>query len=96
MFYYIHKILSVIQTLTDTPEAVELACYLTLKEFSEDNVKYIELRSTPRSEWYIEAVLKGMIRANDDFDIVARYLPSIGVRKTTVLDLSSIVQVQYA
>ena len=77
-----------IQTLTDTPEAVELACYLTLKEFSEDNVKYIELRSTPRSEWYIEAVLSGMVRANNDFDIIARYLPSTGVRRTLVKRIS--------
>ena len=43
---------NVSKALTDTPEAVSLATYLTLKEFSEENVKYIELRSTPRSEWY--------------------------------------------
>ena len=33
-----------IQALTDTQDAVTLATYLTLKEFSEENVKYIELR----------------------------------------------------
>ena len=66
-----------IQALTDTQDAVTLATYLTLKEFSEENVKYIELRSTPRSEWYGKAVLEGIKKANFEFDIIARYLPSI-------------------
>ena len=39
----------VIQKLTDTFETVEMACYLTLAEFAAENVKYIELRSTPRN-----------------------------------------------
>jgi len=49
-----------IQKLTDTKEAVTLATYLTLGEFAADNVKYIELRSTPRSTWYGQAVLDGI------------------------------------
>ena len=51
-----------IQKLTDTKEAVTLATYLTLGEFASDNVKYIELRSTPRSAWYGEAVIDGIIK----------------------------------
>ena len=37
------------QALVDHPEAVKLAVSNVLKEFIEDNVAYIELRSTPRS-----------------------------------------------
>ena len=34
--------------MTDSAEAVELAAFLTAREFAEDGVKYLELRSTPR------------------------------------------------
>lgn len=37
-------------TLTKTPDAVYLAAYNTIKEFCDDNVIYLELRSTPREE----------------------------------------------
>lgn len=57
---------AIIQQLTDSPEAVEMACYLTLGEFADDNVKYIELRSTPRTEWYMASVLRGMKRRSDE------------------------------
>ena len=36
------------QALVDHPEAVKLAASNVLREFAEDNVKYLELRSTPR------------------------------------------------
>ena len=36
------------QALVDHPEAVKLAASNVLLEFAEDNVKYLELRSTPR------------------------------------------------
>lgn len=48
----VFDVFRVIQTLTDTFETVEMACYLTLAEFSAENVKYIELRSTPRKVKY--------------------------------------------
>ena len=57
---------AIIQQLTDSPESVEMACYLTLGEFADDNVKYIELRSTPRTEWYMASVLRGMKRRSDE------------------------------
>jgi len=66
-----------VQMLTDTAKAVELATYLTIKEFFADGVKYLELRSTPRGKWYVEAVLAGMQKAMDHIQIVVRYLPSI-------------------
>ena len=65
------------EPLKDTAEAVELATYLTINEFFADGVKYLELRSTPRGKWYVEAVLAGMKKAMDHSQIVVRYLPSI-------------------
>ena len=37
------------QALVDHPEAVKLAAANVLKDFHEDNVAYMEIRSTPRS-----------------------------------------------
>ena len=33
--------------LTDSAEAVELAAFLTAREFAEDGVKYLELSQSP-------------------------------------------------
>lgn len=35
--------------LTDTPEAIALATERVIQEFSDDNVVYLELRTTPRA-----------------------------------------------
>lgn len=53
-------------SLTTTPAALELATVLTLKEFEDDGVCYIELRSTPREtahmsrRQYIDAIIQAM------------------------------------
>lgn len=50
-------------SLTTTPAALTLATMLTLKEFEDDGVCYIELRSTPREtphmsrRQYVEALI---------------------------------------
>lgn len=55
-FKYAHE-------LTETPEAVSLATACVIKDFHDDNVVYLELRTTPRSTNtmskidYIEAVI---------------------------------------
>lgn len=41
-FRYAHE-------LTDTPEAISLATQRVIQEFSDDNVVYLELRTTPRA-----------------------------------------------
>lgn len=59
-----------------------------LSDFSSDNVKYVELRSTPRATphmtkaQYMESVLRAIHEVNQDEtkDIVAKYLPSIDRR----------------
>ena len=42
-------IFSCAQALVDHPAAVKLAAANVLKDFHEDNVAYMEIRSTPRS-----------------------------------------------
>ncbi|XP_014212670.1 adenosine deaminase-like protein [Copidosoma floridanum] len=45
----IFDVFSLAYSVTETPEAVYTATYDTIKEFYEDNVIYLELRSTPRA-----------------------------------------------
>lgn len=59
-FKYAHE-------LTDTPEAVALATEWVIRDFNDDNVVYVELRSTPRStpkmnkDEYIMAVIETIL-----------------------------------
>ena len=55
------------QKLTDNPEAVQKAAKYVVLNFADDNVRYLELRSTPRAVegkmtkvQYIEAVIAGI------------------------------------
>ncbi|XP_028525005.2 adenosine deaminase-like protein isoform X1 [Apis cerana] len=59
------KVFDIVHSLTVTPEAIFHATYNTIKEFQDDNVIYLELRSTPRAipekmskQEYIEAIIK--------------------------------------
>ena len=60
----VFAVFKIVQNLTTTPEAVTLATKLTIVEFARDGVKYLELRSTPRAKWYVEAILAGIIWVN--------------------------------
>lgn len=59
-FKYAHE-------LTDTSEAVALATEWVIRDFNDDNVVYVELRSTPRSttkmtkDEYIMAVIETIL-----------------------------------
>lgn len=56
-FKYAHE-------LTDTPDAVSLATECVIRDFNDDNVVYVELRSTPRAtekmtkDEYVTAVIE--------------------------------------
>ena len=59
------KIFDIAHALTITPEAVFVATCDVIKEFHEDNIIYLELRSTPRAvkdsmtkTEYLEAIIK--------------------------------------
>lgn len=58
---------NLVHSLTDTPDAVFLATCDVIQEFHDDNVIYLELRSTPRAvksqmtkDEYIGAIIKAI------------------------------------
>lgn len=78
------KLFQVAYDLVDSKEALILATKAVIKEFSEDNVIYLELRSTPRAtedmtkREYLTTVVETMIECQKLYpDILVKYLPSI-------------------
>ncbi|XP_076640901.1 adenosine deaminase-like protein [Halictus rubicundus] len=79
------KVFDVAHSLTTTPEAVFQSTRDVIKEFREDNVIYLELRSTPRSingkmtkREYIDAIIRAFKSCKKDFpDITVKLLVSI-------------------
>jgi len=65
LFSRCFKVFDIAHALTVTPQAVFTATCDVIKEFHEDNVIYLELRSTPRAvkdsmtkTEYLEAIIK--------------------------------------
>ncbi|XP_064619638.1 adenosine deaminase-like protein [Lineus longissimus] len=84
--------LKLIHTITTDAEAAYLITCDIIHEFAEDNVKYLELRSTPRDieesgltkRAYIESVLKAIKDCESEgVDCIVRLLLSIDRRKGT-------------
>uniref|UniRef100_A0A8C9MB14 N6-Methyl-AMP deaminase n=1 Tax=Panthera tigris altaica TaxID=74533 RepID=A0A8C9MB14_PANTA len=82
MFHIIHQ-------LTTSPEDILMVTKDVIKEFANDGVKYLELRSTPRREdatgmtkkTYVESVLEGIKQSKqENIDIDVRYLIAIDRR----------------
>ncbi|XP_012504942.1 PREDICTED: adenosine deaminase-like protein [Propithecus coquereli] len=82
MFQTIHQ-------LTSSPEDILMVTKDVIKEFADDGVKYLELRSTPRREnatgmtkkTYVESVLEGIKQSKEEnLDIDVRYLIAIDRR----------------
>ncbi|XP_006831784.1 PREDICTED: adenosine deaminase-like protein [Chrysochloris asiatica] len=82
MFQLIHQ-------LTTSPEDILMVTKDVIKEFADDGVKYLELRSTPRREnatgmtkrTYVESILEGIKQAKEEnLDIDVRYLIAIDRR----------------
>ncbi|XP_062550057.1 adenosine deaminase-like protein [Armigeres subalbatus] len=83
-FSYAHE-------LTDQPETLAYATQSVIREFAEDNVIYLELRTTPKStthmtkRQYLTTVLETIRQASKDFpSIVVKLLPSIDRSKGLV------------
>ncbi|XP_022104694.1 adenosine deaminase-like protein [Acanthaster planci] len=79
MFKLIHQ-------LVDSCEAVAIVTRNVIREFAEDGIKYLELRSTPKDvpetgmtkRSYVEAVLSSIKQCKDDgIDITVRFLLTI-------------------
>ncbi|KAM9645087.1 N6-Methyl-AMP deaminase isoform 3-T3 [Trichechus inunguis] len=82
MFQLIHQ-------LTTSPEDILMVTKDVIKEFADDGVKYLELRSTPRREdatgmtekTYVESILEGIRQSKqENLDIDVRYLIAIDRR----------------
>ncbi|XP_072757087.1 N6-Methyl-AMP deaminase isoform X2 [Anoplolepis gracilipes] len=79
------KIFDIAHALTVTPQAVFIATCDVIKEFYEDNVIYLELRSTPRAvkdsmtkTEYLEAMIKALKTSKSQFpEILVKLLISI-------------------
>ncbi|TGZ37181.1 Adenosine deaminase-like protein [Temnothorax longispinosus] len=79
------KMFDIAHALTITPQAVFVATCDVIKEFHEDNVIYLELRSTPRAvndlmtkTEYLEAIIKAMEASKSEFpQILVKLLVSI-------------------
>ncbi|XP_067144571.1 adenosine deaminase-like protein A isoform X2 [Centruroides vittatus] len=84
------KLFSLIHQITDSPEAIYRAAYDVIQDFSKDNVRYLELRSTPRNiegkmtkEQYIESVLTAIKdNAEKNPNIIVKVLLSIDRRNS--------------
>ncbi|XP_068627981.1 adenosine deaminase-like protein [Battus philenor] len=76
------QVFNIAHALTSTPETLDLATTLTIKEFQDDGCCYIELRSTPRDtahmskRQYVETIVQAM-RKSSLQDIIATLIISI-------------------
>eukprot|EP00092_Neocalanus_flemingeri_P021537 GFUD01023359.1.p1 GENE.GFUD01023359.1~~GFUD01023359.1.p1 ORF type:complete len:352 (+),score=103.59 GFUD01023359.1:57-1112(+) len=88
------RMFAIIHTITDTPEAVRMAARDVIKEFDDDGVKYLELRSTPREvdgrmtkTEYCKSVLEEILAARDGgLGIKVKLLLAVDRRKLDCLE----------
>lgn len=83
-FTYAHE-------LTDQPKTLAFATQSVIREFAEDNVVYLELRTTPKStahmskRQYLTTVLEAIRKSHSAFpSIIVKLLPSIDRSKGLV------------
>lgn len=83
------QMFQIIHQFTTSPEDILMVTKDVIKEFADDGVKYLELRSTPRREnatgmtekTYVESILEGIKQCKqEDLDIDVRYLIAIDRR----------------
>ncbi|XP_026221868.1 adenosine deaminase-like protein isoform X1 [Anabas testudineus] len=83
------QVFKVIHQLVDTEEDILMVATDVIREFAEDGVKYLELRSTPREEKntgltkkrYVETIIKAIQQCkNEGVDIDVRFLVAIDRR----------------
>ncbi|XP_013406866.1 adenosine deaminase-like protein [Lingula anatina] len=80
----------IIHPLTDTAETIYMVTCDVIRDFAEDNVKYLELRSTPRhvpatgmtKETYVRAILKAIEDCKESMDIIVKFMLAIDMRNT--------------
>lgn len=85
------KLFDVIHKCTSTLTVVQRISREVVEDFANDNVVYLELRTTPRCgddfncEQYVDAVLKGIAEGRLGREIVVKLLLSINRRQSVAL-----------
>ena len=71
------KVFPIIQKLTDHPKAIKTATQSVIRDFSNENVRYLELRSTPRNvngkmtkHEYVQAIIDGIISCQQSNSLI--------------------------
>ena len=64
-WYRCFQVFKIIHQLTDSEKSIYIATVDVIKEFAKENVRYLELRTTPRVidgsiDTYVNAVIKGI------------------------------------
>ena len=86
-------IFKVVHQVVDSAEAIYIATKDVIKEFADDGVRYLELRSTPKNigkmtrDIYMDSVLTAIKECNssNEFDIITKFLVSIDRRNGTTV-----------
>ncbi|KAH3830226.1 adenosine deaminase-like protein isoform X2 [Dreissena polymorpha] len=95
----VFKMFKLIHQITDNTDAVYKVTYDVIHEFAADNVKYLELRTTPRAEpgtgmtktAYVEAVIQAIQDcALEDIDIIVRLILAIDRRHSVSVAMETV------
>ncbi|KHJ84356.1 hypothetical protein OESDEN_15932 [Oesophagostomum dentatum] len=84
----VFKIFPLIQSLTTSKEAVKTATIDVIREFAEDGVVYLELRSTPKTtsemskKDYVDAIIEGIKEGSQGVEMVTKLILSIDRRQS--------------
>ncbi|KAK5983291.1 Adenosine deaminase [Trichostrongylus colubriformis] len=84
----VFKIFPLIHSLTTSRQALTVATKDVIKEFRDDGVIYLELRSTPKStsemskREYVETVIDGILQSSRDSGIVVKLMLSVDRRQS--------------
>ncbi|KAM7364681.1 adenosine deaminase-like protein [Cochliomyia hominivorax] len=69
--------------LTATPKGLKLACEMVIRDFAQDKVIYLELRTTPKHnenmsrQKYIQIIIEAIKEYSKQYDIIVKLLISI-------------------
>ncbi|KHJ78735.1 putative adenosine deaminase [Oesophagostomum dentatum] len=84
----VFKIFPLIQSLTTSKEAVKTATVDVIREFAEDGVVYLELRSTPKTtsemskKDYVDAIIEGIKEGSKGVEMITKLILSIDRRQS--------------
>ncbi|XP_056137227.1 adenosine deaminase-like protein [Lampris incognitus] len=93
------QVFKVIHQLVDTEEDILMVAKDVIREFADDGVRYLELRSTPREEKntgltktkYVETILEAIQQCkNEGVDIDVRFLVAVDRRNGTEVAIETV------